>query len=73
VFVERFRRAGPGSLLRAGGQLHAVARAAPVQDWISSTGFDSPVEWRGCFVAYAVVKKGRTRSEACDYESEACC
>jgi hypothetical protein len=30
----------------------------PVQDWITYTGFDFPVEWCGCFVAVAVVKKG---------------
>ena len=30
----------------------------PVQDWIMFTGFDFAVEWCGCFVAFAVVKKG---------------
>ncbi|MDR2985259.1 MAG: hypothetical protein LBV34_10500 [Nocardiopsaceae bacterium] len=30
----------------------------PVQDWITFTGYDGPVFWCGCFVAYAVVKKG---------------
>jgi hypothetical protein len=30
----------------------------PVQDWIIFTGFDFSVEWCGCFVAFAVVKKG---------------
>ena len=30
----------------------------PVQDWIEFAGFDFPVEWCGCFVAFAVVKKG---------------
>lgn len=30
----------------------------PVQDWIEFTGFDFPVKWCGCFVAFAVVKKG---------------
>lgn len=30
----------------------------PVQDWIEFTGFDFPVQWCGCFVTFAVVKKG---------------
>jgi hypothetical protein len=30
----------------------------PVQDWILFTGYDGPVFWCGCFVAFAVVKKG---------------
>jgi hypothetical protein len=30
----------------------------PVQDWITFTGYDEPVLWCGCFVAFAVVEKG---------------
>jgi hypothetical protein len=30
----------------------------PVQDWILFTGYDGPVFWCGCFVAFAVVKNG---------------
>jgi hypothetical protein len=30
----------------------------PVQDWITFTGYGGPVFWCGCFVAFAVVKKG---------------
>ncbi len=30
----------------------------PVQDWIKFAGFDFAVKWCGCFVAFAVVKKG---------------
>lgn len=30
----------------------------PVQDWILFTGYGGPVFWCGCFVAFAVVKKG---------------
>jgi hypothetical protein len=30
----------------------------PVQDWIKFTGYDHAVFWCGCFVAFAVVKKG---------------
>lgn len=30
----------------------------PVQDWILFTGYDGPVLWCGCFVAFAVIEKG---------------
>jgi hypothetical protein len=30
----------------------------PVQDWITFTGYDDPVPWCGCFIAFAVVEKG---------------
>jgi hypothetical protein len=30
----------------------------PVQDWITFTGYDGPVLWCGCFVAFAVIDKG---------------
>jgi hypothetical protein len=30
----------------------------PVQDWIKFTGYPGHVAWCGCFVAFAVVKKG---------------
>jgi hypothetical protein len=30
----------------------------PIQDWIMFTGFNFPVKWCGCFVAFAVVKMG---------------
>lgn len=30
----------------------------PIQDWILFTGYDEPVPWCGCFVAFAIVKKG---------------
>jgi hypothetical protein len=30
----------------------------PVQDWIKFTGYTDHVPWCGCFVAFAVVKKG---------------
>jgi hypothetical protein len=30
----------------------------PIQDWITFTGYGGPVFWCGCFVAFAVVKKG---------------
>ncbi|HEX2319089.1 MAG TPA: hypothetical protein VHJ18_08925 [Streptosporangiaceae bacterium] len=30
----------------------------PVQEWITFTGYDGPVFWCGCFVAFAVVKQG---------------
>ena len=30
----------------------------PVQDWIKFSGFNFAVKWCGCFVAFAVVKKG---------------
>lgn len=30
----------------------------PVQTWIQFTGYDGPVFWCGCFVAYAVVHNG---------------
>ena len=29
-----------------------------IKDWITFTGFDFPVLWCGCFVAFAVVEKG---------------
>jgi len=29
----------------------------PIQDWITFTGYDEPVPWCGCFVAFAVVEK----------------
>ena len=33
----------------------------PVQDWILFTGYPGPAKWCGCFVAFAVVKKGGAR------------
>lgn len=69
--VKAAKKEGPGAAVRWGLAQQGTAEhpdgsnwGHPVEDWIKSTGYTSPVPWCGCFAKVAVVDHGHAQIPA---------